>query len=322
MLKNIKISELKDFRIGNATDVKNATGCTALICEEGATAGVCVRGGSPASRETELLRPENTVQKINCVMLSGGSAFGLEAGDGAMSFLEERGVGFDVGIGRVPIVCGASLFDLELESFKVRPDKKMGYMACENAFLKPEPDEGNVGAGTGATVGKLRNTADMMKCGLGIYAVSIGEVMCGAVVAVNALGDVIDCDTGKILAGLLNSDHSGFYGSVRCLYEGLEKPGDLWSGNTTIGCVITNARLDKSQCNKSASIVHNAFAKTISPAHSTADGDTIFVMASGKKDVQPDAFNALATEVMAEAVKRAALTAKPAYGLKAACDFL
>lgn len=322
LLKGIKISEISDFKIGNAQDIISATGCTAIICEEGATAGVCVRGGSPASRETELLHPENTVQKINCVMLSGGSAYGLEAGDGAMTFLEEKGIGFDVGIGRVPIVCGASLFDLEIGSFNIRPDKKMGYEACVNAYYGVEPEEGNAGAGTGATVGKLHNEKDMMKCGLGIYAVQIGEIKCGAVVAVNALGDVTDYETGRILAGLLNDDHTDFYGSVKCLYEELERPRDLWSGNTTIGCVITNARLDKSQCTKSASIIHNALAKTISPAHSTADGDTIFIMASGKKEVHVDAFNALATEVMARAVNRAALMAKPAYGLKAACDFM
>ncbi len=281
-----------------------------------------MRGGSPASRETELLHPENTVQRINCVMLSGGSAFGLEAGDGAMKSLEEKEVGFDVGIGRVPIVCGASLFDLEIGSFDVRPDKKMGYEACVNAFSGQEPEEGNVGAGTGATVGKLRNTADMMKCGLGIYAAKVGDIMCGAVVAVNALGDVVDFESGKILAGLLNKSHTGFEGSVNYLYKELEHPRDLWNGNTTIGCVITNAKLDKSQCTKSASIIHNAFAKTISPAHSTADGDTIFIMTSGKREVHVDAFNALATEVMARAVNRAALMANSAYGLKAACNFL
>lgn len=321
MLQEIRISEIRDFQIGSAQDLKNATGCTAIICREGAAAGVDVRGGSPASRETELLRPENTVQKINCVMLSGGSAFGLAAGDGAMAFLEEQGLGFDVGIGRVPIVCGASLFDLELGSFEVRPDKAMGYEACRAAFSGAEPLRGNVGAGTGATVGKLHNTRDMMKCGLGIYAARVGEILCGAVVAVNALGDVVDYDTGEILAGLLAEDHRGFADTWQCLYREMEQVRDLWSGNTTIGCIITNARLDKAQCRKAAAVAHNAFAKTLSPAHATADGDTIYVMASGKKDVLPDAFHALAVEVMGRAVNRAALSAKPAYGLMAASDF-
>lgn len=320
-LKEIHISEIEAFRIGHAQDEAHATGCTAIICEKGAWAGVDVRGGSPASRETELLKPVNTVQQIHCVMLSGGSAFGLEAGDGAMQFLEEKGVGFDVGIGRVPIVCGASLFDLELVSFDRRPDKAMGYAACQDAFFSKEPGEGNVGAGTGATVGKFHNMEGMMKCGIGISAAQIGNVKCGAIVAVNALGDVIDPDTGKILAGLLNKEQTGFADTKKCMYEEMEHPRDLWKGNTTIGCIVTNGKLDKCQCNKAASIVHNGFARTIRPAHSTADGDTIFVMASGEVEVAPDAFHVLAQEVMERAVKRAALMAKPAYGLKAAVDF-
>ena len=321
-MKEIRISDIPGFLVGNAQDEANATGCTAIICENGACAGVDVRGGSPASRETELLKPVNIAQQIHCVMLSGGSAFGLESGDGAMQFLEEKGIGFDVGIGRVPLVCGASLFDLELVNFHRRPDKKMGYEACKNAYLNRKPKQGNVGAGTGATVGKLHNTADMMKCGLGIYASQIGNVKCAAIVAVNALGDVVDYDTGKILAGLLNKDHTGFADTKQCMYQEIEQNRDLWNGNTTIGCVITNAKLDKCQCNKAASIVHNAFAQTIYPSHSTADGDTIFVMASGEVEVFPDAFNTMATEVMARAVNQAALHAEPAYGLKAAKDMI
>ena len=282
--------------------------------------GVDVRGGSPASRETELLRPENTVQQIHCVMLSGGSAYGLEAGDGAMAFLEERGIGFDVGIGKVPIVCGASLFDLELVSAKHRPDKKMGYEACENAWSGMEPLEGNVGAGTGATVGKFYQTERMMKCGIGIWAGQIGEVRCGAIVAVNALGDVIDYDSGKILAGLLTPDHSGFADTKRCMYEELQNSRNLWSGNTTIGCVITNAKLDKAQCNKIASITHNAYARTIFPVHTMSDGDTIFVMSTGEIDAMPDAVGAFAVEAMSQAIIRAVTHAAPAYGLSSCQD--
>ena len=289
-MKEIPVSEIKAFKIGHAQDTEHATGCTAILCEQGAWAGVDVRGGSPASRETELLRPVNTVQQINCVMLSGGSAFGLEAGDGAMQFLEEQGFGFDTGFGKVPIVCGASLFDLELVTNKVRPDKAMGYAACVNAYSGQEPSEGNVGAGTGATVGKFHGPGGMMKAGLGIYAAQVGAVQCAAIVAVNALGDIIDYDA-------------------------------LWGGNTTIGCVITNAKLDKSQCNKLASIAHNGFAQAIRPVHSTADGDTIFLMASGEVEVGVDALGALVTECMGRAINRAALTAEPAYGLKAARDF-
>lgn len=322
MIQRIPISEINGFRVGHAQDLVHATGCTAIICPQGAWAGVDVRGGSPASRETELLRPENTVQQIHCVMLSGGSAYGLEAGDGAMAFLEEQGLGFDVGIGRVPIVCGASLFDLELVSAARRPDKQMGYEACRNAWSGQEPQEGNVGAGTGATVGKFFNTDHMMKCGIGIWAGQIGDVQCGAVVAVNALGDVVDYETGKILAGLLTPDHTGFADTRSCMYQELQHNRDLWSGNTTIGCVITNAKLDKCQCRKAAVIAHDGYAQTIRPAHCSVDGDTLFVMASGQVPVAPDAFYALASQAVAQAVNRAALCAAPAYGLKAARDFL
>ena len=321
-MQEIAVSQIQGFKIGHAQDREHATGCTAILCERGACAGVDVRGGSPASRETELLRPVNTVQQINCVMLSGGSAFGLEAGDGAMQFLWEKGIGFDSGFGNVPIVCGASLFDLELVSNQVRPDKAMGYAACEAALRGGEPAEGNVGAGTGATVGKFHGPSGMMKTGLGIYAAQVGAVQVAAVVAVNALGDVIDYDTKKILAGLLTEDGSAFADTVQVMYGEIERSRSLWGGNTTIGCIITNAKLDKCQCNKLASISHNGFAQAIRPVHSTADGDTIFVMASGEVEVGADAVGALMTECMARAINRAALTAEPAYGLKSARSFL
>lgn len=322
-MKEINISEMKGFLVGNAENKEAATGCTAIICEKGAYAGVDVRGGSPASRETELLRPINTVQQIHCVMLSGGSAFGLEAGDGAMQFLDEKGIGFDTGFGKVPIVCGASLFDLELVTNRVRPDKAMGYAACREAFERKPLLGGNHGAGTGATVGKFRGAETMMKSGLGIYAVQAGEVQVAAVVAVNALGDIFDFDSKKILAGILTPDGEAFADSVKVLYEDIEKPRDLWGGaNTTIGCILTNARIDKCQANKLAQIAHNGYAQSIRPVHSSADGDTIFVMATGEAEVGIDALGLLATEVMARAINRAALDAEPAYGLKAARDFL
>ena len=320
-MKQISISAIKGFRIGHAQDTEHATGCTAILCEQGAWAGVDVRGGSPASRETELLRPVNTVQQIHAVMLSGGSAFGLEAGDGAMQFLAERDIGFETGFGKVPIVCGASLFDLELVSNAVRPDKAMGYAACAAAYSGQEPGEGNVGAGTGATVGKFHGAAGMMKSGLGIYAAQVGAVQCGAVVAVNALGDVIDYDDKHILAGLLTEDQTGFADTTQVMYDEIERNRALWGGNTTIGCVITNAKLDKCQCNKLASIAHNGFAQAIRPVHSTADGDTIFLMTTGEVEVGVDAVGALITECMGRAIGRAALLAEPAYGLKAAKDF-
>ncbi|MGE4354726.1 MAG: P1 family peptidase [Oscillospiraceae bacterium] len=316
----IHISDISGIKIGHAQNREGATGCTAIICEKGAAAGVDVRGGGPATRETDLLKPVNMVQRIHCVMLSGGSAYGLEAGDGAMQFLEENGVGFDVGVGVVPIVCGASLFDLIVGDPKCRPDKAMGYEACMNAGTVP-PEEGNVGAGTGATVGKYFGISRMMKSGLGIYAVQHGDVQCAAVVAVNALGDVVDYDTRETISGLLTPDKSEMYPTAKAMYEEIARSRNVFSGNTTIGCIITNARLDKSQCSKLAGVTHDGYAQVIRPVHTSADGDTVFAMATGEVEVNADALGTLAAEVMARAINRAVLTAAPAYGLPAASSF-
>lgn len=319
-MKEIKINEIKGIKVGHAQDTDGATGCTIILCEQGAWAGVDVRGGAPASRETELLKPVNLVEQIHGVVLSGGSAYGLDAASGAMSYLEEKGVGFDVGVGLVPIVCGASLFDLVVGDPKCRPDKAMGYEACKNANGS-DVAEGNVGAGTGASVGKLHGMDHMMKSGLGIYALQVGDLQVAALVAVNALGDVVDVDTGKIIAGLLKEDNTGLTSTVAAMYEQLSRKDNFFSGNTTLGCIVTNAKLTKNQANKIASIAHNGYARAIQPVHTMADGDTIFVMATGEVEALPDAVGALATEVMARAINRAAKMAKPAYGLKAARDF-
>ncbi|MDD4563923.1 MAG: P1 family peptidase [Eubacteriales bacterium] len=316
-MKEIKITDIKGVKIGNAQDIIGATGCTVIFCENGAWAGVDVRGGAPASRETELLKSVNMVDQIHAVMISGGSAYGLDAASGAMAYLEEKGVGFDTGAGVVPIVCGASLFDLAVGNPKCRPDKEMGYEACKNAE-EGQILEGNAGAGTGATVGKFMGIKHMMKSGLGIYAVSIGELQIAAVVAVNALGDVIDIDTGKRIAGLLNEDNTKLSNTEEKMYAQYFEDKNVFSGNTSIGCIVTNAKLSKTQANKLASIAHNGFARAIRPVHTMSDGDTIFVMATGKVEVMPDAAGALATEVMARAINRAVRAAEPAYGLKAA----
>lgn len=320
VIKEIKISEIKGIKVGHAQDGAGATGCTAIICEKGAWAGVDVRGGAPASRETELLKPVNTVEQIHAVVLSGGSAYGLDAASGAMQFLEERGIGFDVGVGVVPIVCGASLFDLVVGDPRSRPDKAMGYAACKAAGCG-DPEEGNVGAGTGASVGKLFGTGRMMKSGLGIYAVSAGAVQCAAIVAVNALGDIFDIDTGKQVAGLLNESKTGLASTALAMYDEISRSRNVFAGNTTLGCIVTNAKLTKNQCNKLASVAHNGFARAIRPAHTSADGDTIFVMATGEAEAGADGLGELAAEVMAKAAVRAARAAKPAFGLMAAEDF-
>jgi len=316
-LKEIKISEIKGIKVGHAQDVEGGTGCTVILCEEGACAGVDVRGGAPASRETELLRSENMVDRIHAVMFSGGSAFGLDACSGAMQFLEEKGAGLDVKIAKIPIVCGTCVFDINVGDPKCRPDKAMGYDACV-AAEKGEPGEGNVGAGTGASVGKFFGRPRMMKGGVGIYAVQAGDVQCAAVVVVNAVGDVFDCETGEQIAGLLSEDKSKLISTVSVMYDEIGKNRNLFSGNTTIGCIVTNAKLTKPQCNKLASITHDGFARAIRPVHTTADGDTIFVMSTGEVQVSPDGLGALASEVMAKAIGRAVRKAEPAYGLKAA----
>jgi L-aminopeptidase/D-esterase-like protein len=320
-MKEVKITDIKGIKVGSAQDIKGGTGCTVILCEEGAFAGVDVRGGGPATRETDLLKSVNMVEQIHAVMLSGGSAYGLDAGSGAMKFLEEKGVGFDVGVGVVPIVCGASLFDLVVGEPKCRPDKEMGYQACQNASTD-KPQEGNVGAGTGATVGKFLGVDYMMKSGLGTYAVQIGDLIVGAIVAVNALGDVVDVDTGMRLAGILNEDKTALSNTEEVMYAEYAGNRNVFSGNTTIGCIATNAKLSKTQLNKLASIAHNGFARAIRPVHTMADGDTIFALSTGEIEVMPDAIGALATDVMARAINRAVLQAEPAYGLKAASDFL
>lgn len=325
-MKEIKITDIKGVRIGHAQDLEGGTGCTAIICEEGAVAGVDVRGGGPASRETELLRPEKTVQKIHCVMLSGGSAYGLEAGDGAMKYLEEKGIGLDVGVGIVPLVCGASLFDLVVGDPKCRPDKKMGYAACvaseKNSFEGGGiVKTGCVGAGTGASVGKFLGPERMMKSGIGIYAAQIGKVQCAAVVAVNAVGDVIDRDSHRIAAGILSEDKTELADTEKIMYSEIEKNRDVFKGNTTLGCVITNVRLTKDQAYKLAQTAHNGYARTINPVHTSVDGDTIFAMSAGDAEASPDILGAMATEVVARAVNDAVYSAVPMYGLKAASDF-
>ncbi|MGL4483456.1 MAG: P1 family peptidase [Anaerovoracaceae bacterium] len=364
-MKQISISELREFKIGHAQDEKGGTGCTAILCEKGATAGVDVRGGGPASHETELLNPVNTVEQIHCVMLSGGSAYGLEACSGAMQFLEEKGIGFDVGVGVVPLVCGASIFDLVVGDPKSRPDKAMGYKAAKNAVeeeikvnsilndfdkesvIKSDEQydtflQGNKGVGTGSSVGKYLGIDRMMKSGVGTYAVQVGEVKVAAIVGVNALGDIIDIDTGHRIAGILSEDKSKLDNTFKIMQGEISKSRDVFSGeeknlnenhcntgnsesaikNTTIGCIITNAKITKAQANKLASMAQNGFARAINPVHTTVDGDTVFAMASGEVEVSIDTLGTIASEVMARAIMSAARAAEPAYGLKAAKDVL
>ena len=457
-MKIISVTDIEGFKIGNAENREKGTGCTVIVCEEGAVGGVDVRGGGPATRETDLLRSENTVNSVNAVVLSGGSAFGLEAASGVMRTLSDRGIGFDVGTGiTVPIVCGASLYDLAVGDPAAFPDVNMGMIAAQNAF-EGLFQHGNHGAGTGATVGKYMGHDRAMKTGLGTFACGDGFVEVGAIAAVNALGDIYN-GAGNIIAGLRSEDGKTIYGTIKTLksmvHENIsliddstsfinrseieealketekpeteepyseepvyeepvseepapaeepeeslvdelyddpaseieipseeaaeeefseepsgntaedeeaeaeedettvlvpeeesepeeyiveepageepveeEPPAELTredmgyniAFNTTISCLITNAALTKSQANKLASILHDAYARAIKPVHGTLDGDTVFVLATGKQQVNFDAFAALATDVMQYAIIDGATSATEAYGLPAARD--
>ena len=316
-MKEIKLTDIKGVKVGQYENQEAATGCSVVIVENGATAGVDVRGGGPATRETDLLNPINMVQQIHAVMLSGGSAFGLDAASGAMQYLEEHGVGFDMSVARVPIVCGASLFDLSVGNSHVRPDKEMGYKACqdsENDLIK----EGNYGAGCGASVGKLLGFEHAMKGGIGTYGVQVGNVQVAWIVAVNACGNVIDYQTQEILAGV-NIDKKCVSAS-QIILDQMDQLRKLPDGNTTIGCIVTNVKLTKVQCTKIAGISHNGYAKSIDPVHTMSDGDTIFVLSTNEVDGMVDAVGILAVEVISKCIQRAIKKAKSGYGLLAYQD--
>lgn len=302
-MQEIRLTDIEGIKIGHEQDLCAATGCTVIICEEGATAGVDVRGGAPGTRETDLLDPVNLVEKVHAVLLSGGSAFGLDAAAGIMQYLEERKIGFDVGVTTVPIVTGAVLFDLMMGDFRIRPDKAMGYKACQNAFQQ-DYGEGTVGAGTGAAIGKYLGMSHAMKGGIGVFCIQVGALQIGAVVAVNCMGDVIDPKNGEIIAGILKEDKSGLGNTEEIMLKNYNEKKNLFHGNTTIGAVITNAKLTKSQANKIASVAHNGYARAIRPAHTMVDGDTIFVLATGKEEADINVVGLLATKVVEEAVLR------------------
>ncbi len=317
--KEIDITEIENIKIGNAEDLEHATGCTVIICEKGMPAGIDVRGGGPASRESELLNPCATTDVIHAVLLSGGSAFGLDAAGGVMEYLAERGIGFAIGDIHVPLVCESCIFDLLFVSDEVKPDKRMAYQACVNAELN-SPKQGNVGAGTGASVGKICGPDRLMNSGLGIYAVQLGDLKVGAVVSVNAMGDVYDFESGKILAGARTADGKDFADSEKILYENfLKDPVQTPSNtNTTIGAVITNARLDKAKLNKIASMGQNGLARSIRPVHTMNDGDTVYALSVGEINADVNVVGTLASHVMACAIRNAVLNSETFHGIRGA----
>lgn len=317
----IKITDIEGFKLGHAQDLVGATGCTVLICEEGASGGIDVRGGAPGTRETDLLNPMEMVDKVHAVVLSGGSAFGLDSCSGVMEYLENKNIGFDVGVAKVPIVCGAVLFDLVCGNPKVRPNKEMGLLACVNSENYCDSINGNIGCGTGATVGKAINPKFAMKGGFGSYAVQVGDLKVGAIVGVNSLGDIVDPNNNnKIIAGGLNSDMNSFINTEESLIGNYSNPRNAFKGNTTIGCIVTNGNFNKAQANKIASMAQNGFGRTIRPAHTMFDGDTIFTLSSNKIEADINVVGLLAAQVMERAIINAVKEADTSYGFLAYKD--
>ncbi|MBX0356298.1 P1 family peptidase [Halobacillus sp. Nhm2S1] len=318
-MREIDITKVEGFFFGQKESEDHHTGCTVILSQDGATAGVDVRGGAPGTRETDALKSENLVQHIHGLFLSGGSAFGLEVGSGVMRYLEEKGIGFDAGVTRVPIVPGAILFDLRENDRGMRPDAAMGYEAASSAFQNSHLKQGNYGAGAGATVGKGKGPSYSMKGGLGHYAIQVGDVKVGAVVAVNCFGDVIEPETGRIIAGLqrngklLNSEEV-------IMSEIMGGHTNRFRGNTTIGAVVTNASVDKPAANKLASMAHAGLSRTIRPSHTFVDGDTIFFMGSGKISCDYNSLGVMAVKAIERAVQNAVTHAQSTNSFLSAND--
>ena len=316
------ITDVPGIKVGHAQDVAAVTGCTVVLCEAGATGGVDQRGGAPGTRETDLLRPMHLVEQVHAVLLAGGSAYGLDAAGGVMAYLERQGVGYDARVAKVPIVPAAILFDLGIGDPAVRPDAAMGLAACE-AASDSSPEQGSVGAGAGCTVGSVFGPGFQTKGGIGTASVDLGGgLVVGALVAVNAFGDVIDPDNGAIIAGARTPPTGEGYADTLATMRAMAGKAitGIASRNTVIGVVATNARLTKEETNKVAQMAHNGLARTIRPAHTQFDGDTIFALATGKKETNVSLIGAYAAEVMAEAVVSGVQVATSLGGCPAAVD--
>ncbi len=313
-MKEIGIMEVGGFTIGHAQNEQAATGCTVLLLDRMSPAGLDVRGGGPASRESQILNPVAAADSINAVLLSGGSAFGLDAAGGVQKYLEERGIGLDVGVAKVPLVSQSCLFDLGVVRGDIRPDAAMAYQACENAS-REAPAEGNVGAGIGCTVGKYRGMARAMKSGIGMYAVQAGAIKVGAIAAVNALGDVYDTD-GRQIAGLMNEVGDGLSCTLDELFSDVTMATSQLAPNTTLGIIVTNAKLDKTQLTKVAGMTHNGYARAIRPVHTTFDGDSIYALSTGSLPGDVNVIGAMAAYAMERAIVRAVRLSPSAYGIK------
>jgi L-aminopeptidase/D-esterase-like protein len=324
-MTNNSITDVRGIEVGHAENKTALTGCTVVICEGGAVAGVSQRGGAPGTRETDLLHPSRSVQKIHAVLLSGGSAFGLDAAGGVMQYLEERKVGFQVGSTVVPIVPSAILYDLDYGDHAIRPDKEMGYKACMNATIS-HPSEGNVGAGTGASVGKILGNKQSMKSGIGSASLEIGNgIVIGAIIVVNAFGDIIE--NGQIIAGTrtikkgpISIGSENYFADTREVmqsFAGRQILSFASRQNTVIGVVATNAELSKEEANYLADIASNGIAHVVRPAFTMFDGDTIFSLSTGKVKADVNLVAAYAPDVVAAAILCGVKAAEPAAGLPA-----
>lgn len=323
-MNEISILDVGDFRLGNAQDTVGGTGCTVLVFPNGAPCGIDIRGGGPASRESGLLSPVAAAEKIHAVLLSGGSAYGLNAATGVMEYLEEHDIGFATRVCKVPLVVASCIYDLGCGD-NVRPDAAMGYAACA-ASERNAVQEGNYGAGTGATVGKLCGPDYMMKTGLGMYAVQVGDLKVGAVVAVNAVGDVLD-EENHILAGMRACDGQGFADTRRVMLEEAGQTTTLFSQravgttNTTIGAIVTNGAFDKTKLTKIAALGSNGIVRAIRPVNTTADGDSLYAVSVGTVSAELSLTGTIAAYVVEQAIRRAACMAQSAYGIPAAIDY-
>lgn len=302
------LTDVKGVKVGHSTNLSAMTGCSVIIFEEGATGGIDVRGSAPGTRETDIFDEKKTVDKIHAVVLSGGSAFGLDSASGVMKYLEESNIGFDVGVTKVPIVPAAVIFDLEVGDYKIRPDKEMGYAAAVSAN-ESENRQGNIGAGAGASVSKLKGMEFAMKGGLGSASLKNGDLVVSALVVVNAVGDVYDYKTMKRLTGVYDLDKNELSSSYDILKMG-QASEHLKNKNTTIGIIATNAKLSKSEANKVSEMAHNGLARSINPIHTTLDGDTIFTSATNKVDSDVNIVGTMASEVMSMAITNAIKSAE------------
>ena len=319
-MNEIRITDIENIHIGQTENADAGTGCTVFVSENGMRAGAAVRGGGPASRESTLLDPLTAAQFIHALVLAGGSAFGLNAAGGVMAYLEEKGIGYDVGVTKVPLVVQSDIFDLTVGNMRVRPDHYMGYQTAKAALEKPNYRDGNYGAGCGAVIGKIFGMEYCMKTGIGSYAVQLGELKIGAVVVLNAYGDIFDPENGRQIAGLLNEQKNGLRSTVEMMKRKTEAVENRFVSNTTIGAVITNAAFDKAQLCRIAGMAHDGLARSVRPVHTSGDGDTLYALSVGEVGADLDLVGTLAAEAVSKAIIKAVTSAESAYGCLAERD--